>query len=216
MNPNLTLRIRDVALCLYFAKDRGFYFNKIQLQKIIYLLDCLEAFLYISFLNNGHQTYFHGPYDKNIQNAADILVFRNMADTHNIRFLENKSITCEYELTNEGVNWVRYILSKDDNTTHRLKMVEGLIHSLVSRNLLKDIVKLVYSEPIFVKNKRNGYGVNLDFENLDENDIFSFMTIVLDVFDLDKSADKVSFFSDLLIDYLRKRMVALATNVEEV
>lgn len=216
MNPNLTLRIRDVALCLSLAKEKQIYLNKIQLQKIIYLIDCLEAFFYISLLNDGHQTYFHGPYDKNIQNAADILVFRKMADTHNIRFIDNKTITCEYELTNEGEQWVKYILSNDNNSLHRLEIITSLLRSLISRNLLKDIVKLVYAEPVFVKNKRSGYGVSLDFDNLDENDVFSFMTVVLDVFDLDKSSDRVSFISDLLIDYLSKRMVALASNMEEV
>jgi uncharacterized protein YwgA len=216
MNPNLTLRIRDVALCLSIAKERQIYLNKIQLQKLIYLLDCLEAFFYISLLNDSHQTYYHGPYDKNIQNAADILVFRKMAEAHNIKFLDNKSITCEYEITDNGVRWVSYILSSDKNSMHRLKIVESLINSLTSRNLLKDIVKLVYAEPIFVRNKRNGYGVSLDFENLDENDVFSFMTVVLDAFELNKSSNKIPFISDLLIDFLSKRMIAIASNTEEV
>lgn len=215
MNSNVILRMRDVALCLYHAKQHELVLNKMQLQKIIYLLDCLDAFLYVLLPEEGHQTYYHGPYDKNIQNAADSLVFHLLADVENIKMADNGNIACEYLLTANGVEWVEILLYDDVNTKKRSLIIASLLESLLSRNLLRNIVKLVYSEPVFVRNNRSGYGVSLDFNDLDNNDVFSFMTIVLDSFNENKKMIYVPFICDLLVDYLSKRLTALATTGEE-
>lgn len=215
MNSNVILRMRDVAVCLHYAKKHMLVLNKIQLQKIIYLLDCIDAFLYILLSEKGHQTYYHGPYDKNIQNAADILVFHLLVDVDNIKMLGNGDVSCGYSLTNDGDGWVSNLLENDLNTQNRSKIISGLLDSLLSRGLINNIVQLVYAEPIFVKNQRSGYGVNLDFKDLDQNDVFSFMTIVLDAFSKEKQNIYVPFICDLLVDYLSRRVLALAATNEE-
>lgn len=215
MNDNVILRTRDVALCLHYAKRNILFFNRIQLQKIIYLLDCVDSFFYILLYEKGHQTYYRGPYDKNIQNATDILVFHLLIDVDNIRILKNGDISCRYSLTNNGNKWISSLLEKNLNTQNRFKIITGLLDSLLSRGLLKNIVNLVYAEPIFVKNQRSGYGVNLDFKDLDQNDVFSFMTIVLDAFSKKKQNDYVPFVCDLLISYLDERSLFLDTTNEE-
>lgn len=213
MRSGLLLRMRDVALCLFYAKKNNQLLTKIQLQKLIYLSDCLQMFMSISLLDKGHETYFHGPYDRNIQNASDILVFRNMAEMHNVHFFGG-NISCQYELIESGENWVEYLRENDQTALRVSSIIECLLEVLIKRDLLKEIKNIAYSEPLFVKNQKNGYGVTLDFNDLDENDVFNYLTIVLDAFEFEKETSKMMFVSDLFIDYLQKRMKALATNQE--
>ena len=214
MNGNIILRMRDVAVCLYHAQKRSIVLSRIQLQKIIYLQDCINAFLYILPVDKGHITYYHGPYDKNIQNAADSLVFYMLAEADNIR-VKDTDISCEYRLTNDGIRWIDSLIKEDTISNKSFIITKGLIDSLITRNLLNRVVDLVYAEPLFVKNKRNGYWVDLDFSDLDSNDVFSFLTIVLDVYSANKQTTNIDFICDLVIKYLHERTMALAiSNVE--
>ena len=210
----MILRMRDVAICLHFSNKKSISLSKIQLQKIIYLLDSITEMLYILSIKNGHHTYFHGPYDKNIQNAADSLVISGFVDVKNIKF-SNNSTSCEYFLTQTGEAWIKYLIDIEPNTKFRSTIAYYLLESLISRNLFTEIVPLVYAEPMFVKNRRNGYGIDLNFDDLEENDMFNFLLMVLDAFEITKNKDLVPFVCDLIITYLNKRRCALAATNEE-
>lgn len=211
MDDAIAMRVRDVAVCLKAAKKKQFVLSKIQLQKLIYLMDVLSVCLEIVSVENGHYTYYHGPYDKNIQNAADILVFWEFSDVKNIRTTDN-GIMCEYFLTIVGEEWIDELLHFDGNTKKRFEIAEGLLDSLVNRNLLKNLVSLVYAEPLFVKNKSMGYGIDLNLNNLDQNDFYLFFLLLIDAYKIKYSDKLISFLCDFIVDYLNKRKEALLTN----
>ena len=211
MDDGIAMRVRDVAVCLKAAKKKQFVLSKIQLQKLIYLMDVLSVCLEIVSVENGHYTYYHGPYDKNIQNAADLLVFWEFSDVRNIRTTDN-GIMCEYLLTIVGEEWIDELLHYDGNTKKRFEIADGLLNSLVNRNLLKNLVPLVYAEPLFVKNKNMGYGIDLNLNNLDQNDFYLFFLLLIDAYKIKYSDKLVSFLCDFIVDYLNKRKDALLTN----
>lgn len=210
MEQVVTLRTRDVAVCLLVASECKCTFSKIQLQKLIYLMDVLSACLDIVSVENGHITYHHGPYDKNIQNAADMLVFWELADVINIRSNE-KGIMCEYFLTDIGLEWIIELIATDSNTKNRYEICKNLVYSLTNRNQMKNLVPLVYAEPIFVKNKSMGYGVELNINDLNSNDFYLLVLLLLDAYQIKNTEGLTAFFCDFIVDYLSMRKVALAT-----
>lgn len=211
MDNVVALRLRDVAVCLHSAKRHQFVLSKIQLQKLIYLMDVLCACLEILSVDSGHCTYYHGPYDKNIQNAADMLVFWEFSDVKNIRTTDN-GVMCEYFLTEAGGDWIEELLYNDDNTKKRFEVVDNLISSLVNRNLMKSLVQLVYAEPLFAKNKSMGYGIELNMNDLEKNDFYLFFLLLLDAYKLESNEGLTAFLCDFIVEYLYKRKEALFTN----
>lgn len=210
MERVVTLRVRDVAVCLLVADEYKCTFSKIQLQKLIYLMDVLSVCLDIVSVENGHITYHHGPYDKNIQNAADMLVFWELADVMNIRSNE-KGIMCEYFLTDIGLEWISELIATDTNTQNRYEICENLVKSLINRNQMKNLVPLVYAEPLFVKNKSMGYGVELNLNDLDRNDFYLLILLLLDAYQIKNTEGLTAFFCDFIVDYLSMRRDALVT-----
>lgn len=211
MDDAILLRARDVAVCLYCANRHRFALSRIQLQKLIYLMDVLSACLEILSVDKGHSTYYHGPYDKNIQNAADILVFWEFSDVKNIHVTDN-GLVCEYFLTRVGKDWIKELFHNDHNTKRRFEIADNLIISLVNRNLMKSLVSLVYAEPLFVKNKSMGYGIDLNTNNLEENDFYLFFLMLLDAYKIKNNEKVIVFLCDFIIDYLKKRKDILSTN----
>ncbi len=214
MDEVILLRVRDVAVCLKAASRQQFVLSKIQLQKLIYLMDVLSVCLEIVSVERGHYTYYHGPYDKNIQNAADMLVFWGFSDVKNICTTDN-GVMCEYYLTEMGIAWIGELLQYDGNTKKRFEVVNNLLNSLVSRNLMRDLVSLVYAEPLFVKNKCMGYGIDLNLNDLDQNDFYLFFLLLLDAYKIEYNEGLISFFCDFIVEYLCKRKEVLFTNEEE-
>lgn len=211
MDEVVALRVRDVAVCLKAAKRQQFVLSKIQLQKLIYLMDVLSVCLEIVSVESGHCTYYHGPYDKNIQNAADMLVFWGFSDVNNIR-TTHSGIMCEYYLTEIGEEWIEELLHYDENTKKRFEVADKLLNSLVRRNLMRNLVSLVYAEPLFVKNKSMGYGVDLNLNNLVQNDFYLFFLLLLDAYKIEHNEGLISFLCDFIVDYLYRRKEALFTN----
>lgn len=215
MNNELLLRMRDVGICLYYASEYDLQLKRIQLQKLIYLLDCAGSFINIISIKHGHKTYHHGPYDQKIQNAVDILVFYKLANVLNVRKTDT-GVICDYCLTDDGISWVESIKDSNKTTNYRALITKSLLDSLIKRKLFHRIIDLVYSEPLYLKNKPSGYGMELDFSNLDENDSFNYLSMVLDACVYEKQENLIPFLSDLFIDYLYKRSIALAAiNVED-
>lgn len=214
MDSAVALRVRDVAVCLFSAKHRQQVFSRIQLQKIIYLMDVLSICLEVVSVEGGHQTYFHGPYDKNIQNSADMLAFWELSDVRNIRANE-RGFTCEYLLNDRGALWVCDLIKNDENTKKRYEICDYLIEALINRGEMKSLVSLVYAEPLFVKNKSLGYGVELNLNYLEDNDFYYFFLLLRDAYQINGEVDLTAFISDFMIDYLIRRKAALFTREME-
>lgn len=214
MDHAVALRVRDVAICLYSARHRQQVFSKIQLQKLIYLMDILSICLDVVSVESGHQTYFHGPYDKNIQNSADMLAFWGFCDVRNIR-VNDRGVSCEYSLNNKGALWFDNLFETDENTRKRYEICNHLLEALINRNELKNLVSLVYAEPLFVKNKAFGYGVELNLNHLEDNDFYYFFLLIRDAYQIDEKIDLTVFVCDYIVEYLVKRKLALFTREEE-
>lgn len=214
MNSMLVLRMRDVGICLKASKKHNILLTKIQLQKLIYFVDSISSFLYIVSVKHGHSTYLYGPYDRKIQNAIDSLVIRGLADITNIKHTSSDSISCQYYLTSCGVEWTDNLIYNNASSKMVYSIAYNTISSLSKRNLLSHLVELIYAEPIFTKNQRKGYGVNLDFSNLEENNIFNYLMVVLNTYKIEKDKH-ISHVCDLAVDYLNQRRIALAAELLE-
>lgn len=212
MNKSVMMRMRDVALCLYIAKKREMLLSKIQLQKVIYLLDCVAALMHIAIIRNGHHTYYYGPYDNNIQNAADSLVLYGFAEMKDTRIQENNNIACKYEISKNGMDWIRFILDNSEITRIRYTITNELIESLRKRESIDELVSLVYAEPLFKKNQTKGYYVDLDFQNLPDNDFYAFFILLLDAYKLSKDFQIIPFICDAFVAYLIERKKTYTVN----
>lgn len=210
MDSAVALRIRDVAVCLYSAKHQQQAVSKIQLQKLIYLMDVLSVCLEVVSVESGHQTYFHGPYDKNIQNSADMLAFWEFSDVRDIH-VNDRGVTCEYFLNDSGILWISDLIRNDENTRKRYEICDYLIGALINRDEMNNLVSLVYAEPLFVKNKGLGYGVELNLNYLENNDFYYFFLLLRDAYQINGDIDLTKFLCDFMVEYLVKRKATLFT-----
>lgn len=136
--------------------------SKIQLQKFIYLQDVVEYFYRVFPPAKAYDTYKNGPYDVDIQNAADALVFRGLLNV-SISKLSTGTLAANYRLSTFGKLWVSDLLSIDD-TESRSKasnLVADQIHIVGWKNL----IKLVYADPTYVANQPKGHGQAIDITN---------------------------------------------------
>ncbi|EHQ88997.1 hypothetical protein [Desulfosporosinus youngiae] len=202
MNNDFLLRIKDVTLCLIAANKYDILLGRLEIQKIIYLVDSMSAYLFVLSGKNGHQTYFYGPYDKNIQNALDALTIRDITETKDIKIV-NKSITCNYCLTESGLAWTKNMLKESESICHRAKIADGVIYSLVKRNLLNQVKELVYAEPVYLNAKRHGYYYNLNIAC--ENIGHSYLSLLEHYLRTNDNQMDINFATDMYIDYLSMR-----------
>lgn len=157
------LRMRDVALALLSCRQEGVTLNRIALQKLLYLADALTFVFELLPPMEGHDTYKHGPYDRYIQNAADCLCFRGIAQIVRAVQVENVTST-EYSLTTVGEAWAKRLTS-DVVWSQRWELVERLGRELSKTRQWSRLRELVYAEPTFVAAKPSGWGQPLDIGN---------------------------------------------------
>ncbi len=210
MNNDFLLRIKDATLCLLVANKYNILLGRLEIQKIIYLMDNMSVYLFILSGKKGHQTYFFGPYDKNIQNALDALTIRDIAETKNTKII-NKAITCDYTLTESGLAWANNMLDGSRTIHHRAKIADGVIHSLVKRNLTHKVKELVYAEPVYVNARDHGYYYDLGIDN--DNNGHSYLALVEYYLRTNHNQIDIDFATDMYIDYLSTRNEILAGNL---
>ena len=85
-------RMFDVLIALREAERHKKYLTRIELQKFIYLVDSVSNIYEFMPPQEGHKTYFNGPYDLAIQNAVDSLAFRGLVKILSIELSQKKSI----------------------------------------------------------------------------------------------------------------------------
>ena len=208
MNSYFLLRIKDVLLCLLHAKKYECLLGRLEIQKIIYLVDSVSAYLFVLSGKKGHQTYFYGPYDKNIQNALDALVIRDLAEMCDIKV--TNTVSCNYIITNTGECWVDNLIKSSSSIKQRVRIYDGIIYSLVERNKIHKVKDLVYAEPLYVTSKDYGNHYNLDLEH--ENSGHNYLALIEHYLRNSEEQPDIRFVADLYIDYLSSRDQILSGN----
>lgn len=167
----MLLRMRDVVFALSAAKKYDYALSKIQLQKFIYLLDITSFFYKYLPPLKAYDTYKRGPYDVDIQNAADSLVFRGLVAATKVIVLSDKSKQAQYELTDAGQSWVLDLIDVEDFKI-RNEAADSVATQL-DRIGWNRLVKLVYSEPTFIARRPHGLGQAIDItDGLDSSAAF--------------------------------------------
>lgn len=202
MNSDFLLRIKDVSLCLLSANRFNIEVGRLEMQKIIYLIDNMSAYLFILSGRKGHQTYYYGPYDKNIQNALDALTIRDIAHMKKINII-NKNISCAYGLTESGLQWSEGLLKNSKSIAYRFQIVNGIMYSLVNRNLLSAVKELVYAEPVYVETKVHGN--HYDLAIAAENSGHNYLSLIEYYLKENENGIDIEFATDMYIDYLSTR-----------
>ncbi|TEB11292.1 hypothetical protein Psfp_03990 [Pelotomaculum sp. FP] len=209
MNRDFLLRIKDVSLCLLVAKNYELLLGRLEIQKVIYLVDSISAYLFVLSGTKGHQTYFYGPYDKNIQNALDALVIRDLAEICDIK-VANNTVSCNYLITDSGMRWTNNLIKASASIQYRVQIVDGVIYSLVERNRIHKVKDLVYAEPLYAATKNYGHHYDLDFEH--ENSGHDYLALIEHYLKNNKDQTNIRFIADLYIDYLSSRDQILLGN----
>lgn len=209
MTRDFILRIRDVALCLLSATNYNVSLGRLEVQKIIYLADSMNVYLFVLAGSKGHRTYFHGPYDKNIQNALDALVIRDFSETQNLRIFDG-NIACDYTLTEIGLAWTNSMKSQSKLISHRAEIIDAIMYSLIQRNLLSKVKQLVYAEPIYLEGKEHGHYFDLNIAS--NNTGHSYLALIENYIKCDQSQIDIGFATDMYIDYLSKREEILSSS----
>ena len=170
------LRMRDLGFALGTAEGFGQSLNRIRLQKFVYLVDSVTLLYQLLPVSEGHRTYFHGPYDPAIQNAADSLAFRGFLRMSELRRGAGHTILAEYGLTDAGRSWLERMSSSPLFRDRRsiAKDVGAKVNALGWQKLKS----LAYAEPTFVALRQRGIGQLLAVDNALNNSSALFIQLI--------------------------------------
>lgn len=168
-------RMRDVAFALFAAAEYKQHLNRIRLQKFIYLNDIAAILFNLAPQRVSHKTYFFGPYDPDIQVAANCLVFRGLAASHNVSRPNKGKVFSEFSLTEAGKDWVDRLsnTSLGRSLETNLAVAERVNHYGWYR-----LKALVYAEPTYVAVKRIGLGQELNADRVENNSSAQLFSII--------------------------------------
>jgi hypothetical protein len=155
----VSVRMRDALFGLRLAQPVRASLNKTELQKSVYLVDAVSLIYSASRSSAPHVTYNHGPYDKFLQRALDVLLFRGLLAPSGVR-LSSDSSCVYYSLTSDG-EYLCDVLSNEPLFTSRWKASWKVVERL-NAGRWNNVVDLVYAEPSFVGMKRRGRGLPID------------------------------------------------------
>ncbi|WP_017690446.1 hypothetical protein [Paenibacillus sp. PAMC 26794] len=211
ITKELIERVRDVAIVLKISKSHNQKLGRLQLQKILYLVDSLVVCRHIISATNGYETYHHGPYDQKIQNAADLLGFWGLVNITDI-VVNNGKIVSNYEITGLGEEWVEELISNSESIFERHNVVEAICESLSNRNAFNRVKDLVYAEPTYSRLGHKGYGHKLDLSNYETNLTIQVIIKMETMFKMDKIEMSDRFMADFLIEFLEQRSMSKQYN----
>lgn len=165
----MNYRFSDVLISLYFAnKHQQNKIGRIQLQKLIYLADTISVIWEVLAPKYGHETYKYGPYDKNIQNAVDAMVFRGFIDVVSFDIISEKNVDVKYRISEIGIKLYERI-SRENIISRKIDFYEHISFEVNKRNWF-DLKSMVYSEPSYLANKIDGYGYGFDYISILKNE----------------------------------------------
>lgn len=165
-------RYKDVLFSLGVANQYNQSLGKLQLQKFIYLADTLYP-LWEMASTNGYETYKHGPYDPNIQNAVDVLAFRGAVDIIQSEIISRGNTRVSYRISEIGSKILNNIL-EESAVAKKYELYEMLGHFISQRGWDK-LRDLVYSEATYLTAKTDGFGRSLSLNNFISNDSFQIL-----------------------------------------
>jgi hypothetical protein len=153
--------MRDVALAASAADGYDHALNRIQLQKLLYLVDAISLLFEIAPPTEAHRTYKHGPFDPAIQNAVDCLTFRGLMSVKSVSRQDDGVTSAFYELTKSGRAWASQ-LRKDPGSRIRGEASQIVADRAAQGLGWPGLRDLVYAEPTYVAARPNGWGQFLD------------------------------------------------------
>ena len=207
MNQDFLLRIKDTSLCLFVARKYELLLGRLEIQKIIYLIDSISAYLFVLSSSQGYRTYYYGPYDRYVQNALDALVIRDFVEMHDVNVSRN-TVACNYSLTDVGANWTNSLIQESDSIQYRLNIVDSVFYSLTHRKVVRRVKDLVYAEPVYVITKDNGHHSALRFDVT--NSGHHYLALIEHFLKGDSKQPNIHFVVDMYIDYLFSRVQILS------
>lgn len=165
MISNRTHRFKDVLLALAAAARSNVSLQRIQLQKLIYLMDVFSAVWREVSKPTSFEPEKRGPWDRQIQNAVDALAFRGLVTIDHINIRKAKEIQSNYSLSNSGHSLMLSLCSLPEIADQML-----LAHE-IAREVSRPhrgwgtIKTIVYSEPTYLSVKDSGSRRRLPLDN---------------------------------------------------
>jgi hypothetical protein len=156
---SVALRMRDVGMALRTASTHGQLLNRIRLQKFIYLMDAVAIVFREIPQREGYVTFKHGPFDRKVQNAVDVLAFRGLVSIASLTKSAERNLSVEYRLTDAGIEWAERLARNPGGGERSAiaaevgKRIDGLGWGRLR--------ELVYAEPTFVGLRSDGWGRDL-------------------------------------------------------
>lgn len=170
--PKTGTRYKDVLFALDVAGSYDQALGKLQLQKFVYLADTLSPVWEIISVF-GYETYFHGPYDPNVQNAVDVLAFRGAVDILSINFEADEKVHVTYKISKSGIQ-IANELREDLGGQKKYELYKTIGYYVNSRgwHKLKDFV---YSEGTYLLEKTDRLGKPLKLDSFLSNQTFKML-----------------------------------------
>lgn len=156
----------DVLIALAIASNYKTPLGRLQLQKFIYLGDVLNVIWEVVGSRSEFQTYKHGPYNAQIQNAVDTLTFRGFIDI--VELSEGGgNIRASYSISDAGISVFQTLL--EGQLFGRKIEVFFEIGRHIDGIGWSKLKELVYNEPTYRIDKTSRYGKSLKLTSLEHN-----------------------------------------------
>jgi hypothetical protein len=157
-------RYNETLFMLAAADELGWsYLTRIQIQKIVYLCEMLAPFrdILVAFLE--YRYHHKGPYARDLQNGVDHLVACGLVDlvyyavapnSRDVPTHDGNVEVSQYRISKDGLSMVDALCCWSSN--RELRDLVTAVSQLVDTYELKNVVRLVYQEPTFLRLKTNG------------------------------------------------------------
>lgn len=179
MHSSIASRYSDVLMAVSVGDTYNRNLTKIQLQKFIYLADALSAVWNFIKQFKGHETYKHGPYDPNIQNAVDTLAFRGFIKIEDFEYQDNGNVSCRYGLTDIGKELIEQ-LTEQSYFQERFEMFQIIGEEIDFKGWV-NLVDLVYAEPTYLAERQSGWGRPLVLDSMLTNQSLQMISMIENV-----------------------------------
>jgi len=160
-----THRFKDVLLALAAASRANVSLQRIQLQKLIYLMDVFSAVWREVSKPTSFEPEKRGPWDRQIQNAVDALAFRGLVNIDGINIRKATEIRTQYSLSESG-HTVILSLCRQSEIADQLQLAHEIAREVGRPHRGWGTIKrIVYSEPTYVSVKDSGSRRRLPLDN---------------------------------------------------
>ncbi len=146
-------RFKDVLFAVGAASKFEAGLGRLQLQKFVYLTDVFSAVWRTVSKPPDFRPDQRGPYDPQIQNAVDALVFRGLIDVKDVTF-RMQGVRANYQLAPIGAELIETLSL--DPILHEEYELCGEIAAEVARRGWGELRSIVYAEPTYRAAKESG------------------------------------------------------------